>query len=832
MANHMPVFLMQYDGVYNDVTADVSQGDNVRITTGGSVVSDTPRESRAEFTLEDPTGKYRPYLASSPLYGKAGRNTPLVIADDVVSEDFEDASLNVTIGSGSSANAWARSTTSPHTGTYCFKSGATANGAFSDAIIEVPTGANLCILWYRTDCQSSDRLRISTGGNLRLTVGGTGGSWTQIAVPCVPNSVGARQVYVRYLKDASGTAGADAVYIDDVRFMNSRIFGEISSWDPDRTLDFDGNGRGRQWTEVTAAGLLRRIGSWTEPLQSAMTRSVLQFSTLTGFWPMEDGSSASALSNLVSGGTSGTVSEVQLGDDESPGGGSSSARLSNTSSLAGNFLLDTTSGWQISFAFRLAAVPSSGTSQKLIEWSTGNGYTYTLSVNNASYTLNVVDSDGASLETMAVGFGTGADPNRWITMRLKASQSGSNVAYDLNWYPEERDILWGTSDTFVGTVSTLSSWRVFGNAYLDGGWFAYVYGVAGTSDELLSSDMVKSFDGYAGELAGDRFLRLLAEEGLNRSLIGLAADTEAMGPQRPDTLINLLREIRDTDGGLLNDSLNEIGVTYRTRQDLYSQTPALALTYGVEVAPPFKPTIDDLETHNYITVQRRDGGQFVAVDTTTEMSVLPPPSGVGVYKQDVEVNVDDESRMEQIGFWWLKIGTNPEARYSAVTVDLDATPAIEADASAVVPGDRITISGHDPDVIDLMVVGAVDLQKTQKRRTITYACTPYRQYDVGTYDDSTKRYDSSSTTTGASYSSSATSIVFSTVNSGDGWSTTNEPYDVFINGERMTVTNMGSVSGSGPYTQTATVTRAVNGVAKSHASGSPIHVATPARYAL
>jgi hypothetical protein len=39
-------------------------------------------------------------------------------------------------------------------------------------------------------------------------------------------------------------------------------------------------------------------------------------------------------------------------------------------------------------------------------------------------------------------------------------------------------------------------------------------------------------------------------------------------------------------------------------------------------------------------------------------------------------------------------------------------------------------------------------------------------------------------------------------------------------------------SGTGPVTQTATVTRAVNGVSKTHVTGAEVHLFAPVRYAL
>ena len=66
--------------------------------------------------------------------------------------------------------------------------------------------------------------------------------------------------------------------------------------------------------------------------------------------------------------------------------------------------------------------------------------------------------------------------------------------------------------------------------------------------------------------------------GLDWTIEGSASDTETMGPQYPATLLEHLKEIRDTDGGFVYDSPDSLAVTFRTRVDLYSQTPAIELT--------------------------------------------------------------------------------------------------------------------------------------------------------------------------------------------------------------------------------------------------------------
>lgn len=834
MANHPTAVLMKYGGLWHDVTADVSQNDPIKVTSGQPDYGQSPRPSKIELTFEDRDGVYRPYRADSPLYGLAGRNTPLVTADPTLFEGFESATLGITVSKGTSTNGWARSATSPHTGGWCFKSGTTANSATSDAIITPPAGANMVMLWYRTDCASGDTLTIISGGTTRVTASGTGGTWQQLMVPIFPDFADPT-VILRYTKDASGTAGADAVYVDDLQFFYSRAYGEINSWEPDQTLGFQQSPPwGRRWTAVTAGGLLARIGGWTDRIQSAMTRTVLGFSTLTGFWPGEDGREATLMNNLVPLGASATAAGVTFADSESPGGGDVSVKLSATTVIQGQFLVaSTTAGWQVSRAMKLDALPSSATYQPMFSWTTSNNYTWTLSVNATTYLIQAVDDDGNLKLNLASGWTSLGTPTGWVTMRLSASASGGTVSWALAWYSEGATASEGVSGTFSGSVGRLNRWKVEGNAYLDGASLAYVYGVTGTADNLLGGSVQQSFNGFAGERALTRFSRLMGEQGISYTYYGFLNQSQAMGPQRPDTLINLLVEIRDTDGGMMYDDANRLSVTYRALGNLVGQSPKLALTFETNVAQPIKPVLDNQDAFNVVTAEQRDGGSVTVQDDVSAMGTLPPPAGIGVIKETVDVNVADEGeQLTQIAYWWLGVGTVPDARYPTITVDLDANPEIEATARAVRPGDRITVSALDPDLIDMIVLGKVDNQQEQKRRTVVFTCSPFRQYLVALYDSAAVRYDSASTATGAAYGAGAASIVFRTTSPGDLWSTTETPYDVFCLGERFTVTTMGAATGSGPYNQTAAVTRAVNGISKALPAGSPIHVANPGRYGL
>lgn len=133
-------------------------------------------------------------------------------------EGFEDSALDIDITNAGSAS-WARDTTQGHTGTTSFKSGAIANNQVSDAIVAVPPSAERIEFWYKTSSEAAgtgfdgDQLIVLRDGVEQMRAGGTI-DWTLFGFDVSANST----VTFRYDKDNSGTAGSDAVWIDDVRF--------------------------------------------------------------------------------------------------------------------------------------------------------------------------------------------------------------------------------------------------------------------------------------------------------------------------------------------------------------------------------------------------------------------------------------------------------------------------------------------------------------------------------------------------------------------------------------------------------------------------------------
>lgn len=611
------------------------------------------------------------------------------------------------------------------------------------------------------------------------------------------------------------------------------LYAEASTWTPERTIDHQpGMRQGRSSTFLVAEGLLRRLGTWTDPLRSPMYRTISSRSTSIGHWSLEDDRGALALSNSYQGGGLATItSDVVLGEVASPLGAAQSVQVGSATQIAGRFAdASTTAGWQVSWSFKLPAIPASGTTGTLLKWTTSNGYTWTAEVNNTSYRVTVTDIDGTSLLSSGFQFGVGREPNQWITMRVKASASAGTVTVEPAWYAQGDTNEVGGTLTFTGTVGALRSWWQNGDAVVAGGWFSHIFGVTGVSDNLVGATAQQVFNGYSGEAAGTRFNRVMAEQGLTRYTIGAGTDSMPMGPQKVGTLLDILREIRETDDCRIDDERFDIALTMTTRRGLYNQTAALALTYPGDIYA-YEKEIGDLNTHNRVTVKNTAGGEATASLESGLMSVQPPPSGVGLNPATVNVNIANENHLEWIASWHLAKGTLDLPLYRSVTVNLTANPSLVTAAIGVREGNYITITGLEAEKIHLLVVGIVR-QTTTGVDTITFLCEPYEPYILGVWDDASFRYDSRTSTLNAGYSASTTSMTVTFTDMKDAWSTTAEPYDWLVGGERITVTSMGSVSGTGPWTQTATVTRAVNGISKAQTAGTEVHLADAKRWGL
>lgn len=612
-----------------------------------------------------------------------------------------------------------------------------------------------------------------------------------------------------------------------------RAWLETASTDPDQDVEFvEGSGRGRRWLDVEAQGPLFRIGQWSDKIESTMFRTFRQFANLIGYWPCEEPSTSAVLSTYK--GLGSTSSGITIGDaDGPPGAAGSFLGTSATNVILGPVGASRTAGFQVFWSTKMGTLPTA-TATPLFAWR-AQGLYFTVDVSTGSFNFRVFQS-GALVSDVAWGW-AGTVLTDWVTWRAKCYQSGANVVIELAWYSERTGIL-GMTQSFVGTIDQLTSIRINATTATDGTRYAQIGALTTVADDLQSAAALASFIGYSGERAGPRFLRLLAEAGLSASVLGNLTDTQFMGAQKPDTLMNLIKEIAATEDGLVFDKRDGIALILRTRRSRYNQVAAMALNV-TDVVPPLRERLDNTGVQNLVTITNRSGAATTDELTVGAMSTLPYPNGIGVFKggafPDVDVNVNDPAVwLPTLAAWYLARGTVPGPRFTEVSLEVGLkSPGLAAACQALEIGDRITIAGRLPDLIDLQVIGIREEIGTHTW-LFTLTCIPGDIFQTGGEDSTQFVLDAYASTiiTAPAPAATGTSVVVGSADPNDVWSTTSLPYPVMVSGERMQVTAATAPAlVSGTWRQTLTVTRSVNGVVKAQVVGTPVHVFYPIREA-
>lgn len=582
-------------------------------------------------------------------------------------------------------------------------------------------------------------------------------------------------------------------------------------------------------TPVVGAGILRRLGQGASTVRSPMYLNTLSYSRLVGYWPIEDGALSTTLTNTVLGGHPGQLADMTLGAD-GPDGSTSAASFSDaapTSQISGTFKpASTSAGWQISWAAKLTVTPSTLT--QMMTWWTSNGDRWAINLNTGVYNIHVIDKDGSLLLDSNISNVGSGDPTQWITFRVKATVSGGTVSAEFAWYAQGAAAIWGATGTYSGsTVGALRNWAATGNASMQGASMCQVFGVTTGLDDLQSYAALRAFDGYVGELAGDRVLRLAAQEGVPVIVMGDSSRTAPMGPQSPSTFLDLVRECEDAEQGVLVERGAGLGfITYLFRTN---PTVALALDFSAgHIADPPEPTDDDLHLVNVVNLTRKNGSEVTAQDASSIALS-------GAYSTDLTVNLQTDDQLFDQAGWRLHMGTIDELRWPVVTLQLHRNPSLIYAWCGLRIGSRITIANPPSAVagssLDLILEGYTETI-TNQTWDVELNCSPASAWYVGIWG--TTRYDSLTTTLVGTQSTSSTSWAITTVLPDEVWSTTAVPYDWTVGGERVTVTAMTAAAGTGPFTQTATVTRNVNALpgGKAHVAGESIQLTDDRVYSL
>lgn len=610
---------------------------------------------------------------------------------------------------------------------------------------------------------------------------------------------------------------------------STRFTGEVDVYSPRRTLEPVDNatGRGDAWTVLTSAGILRRIGKGVKPLRAPLERAM----TAAGpalYWPLNDGAGATAASTPIASGVPLPVSSAPLlatvpGFD---GDRSTFPNLIQGAAYVGGFEGPisglgsggfTWEGWIFVTPADSSAFGAANPVRLYLSGSTlpdtGDEYILLSVIVNTpdpeptvDFTIGNMTASVGAVSTGSTEFG---DSREWHYFRFTIDQvTASTVDVELYWDGVLVDstsgaaAVIGTPDRIDIGGSTLIGFDLPDNMATIS--FAHMALWATASPPITAAEVWEAGQGYRGERAGTRFLRVLGEFGIAAALSGLASDTQAMGPQPSDTLMEIVKECGRTDGGFIIEdrALNRL-VLYALH-DLCNQAVVLALDFAAgDVAPTLLPILGG-RIRNDVVATNRNGASARVVLETGPNSVQDPPDGAGRVDTELKVNVDDDGRLIDAAGWHLSIWSTDEVRYDTVTVDLSAVPSLKTAATNVDIGNLISVEGNPdaPGVSLQMVIGTVEDIPSNGRK-ITYRCIPGSPWFTGVITDDTltidefgQRIDTDLSTLAAAVNASATTLtVWSAedvlwTTDADDWTLT----DLFIamGGEDLQVTEIAS----------------------------------------
>lgn len=502
------------------------------------------------------------------------------------------------------------------------------------------------------------------------------------------------------------------------------------------------------YVPVQAAGILRRLGQGRRPLESTLRRRIPSASGLLAYWPMEDEEGATTLYSPIPGVRPVRVSGMTMAADDSLPGSAPLPTLNATASMSATVPAAPAPGWHIEMVYRLPALSAVLTEILRVNIAGSAVRAAHVFASTTGIRIEARDSDGDTLAFFNFTTPGAITDFAGVWNRLAVyvtDAGGGQTRLTAAWRDITNGGRWRATTTFAGTMGTAAA--VVGNwsGAAEGMSIGHLAAVSvpGILDGANAAPGVTIYDGadggYARESALDRVRRLAVEEPLLRLAAqdgDIGAVSERMGPQGRAELLALLGEVVDTDGGILAETMDRLGLVYRDRSTLYNQDPALVLDYAAgQVAPPLEPAEDDAARPNDVTVTRAGGSSGRVVVEEGPNSARPPEEGgIGAYEEAVTLSLGSDDQARPIAGWRAHLGTWDAARYPMVRVELHRRPELIPDALRLRVGDLVRITNPPlytgPGPLDL-IVRQIQHEPRPRAWVLTLGCTPAGPYRVG-----------------------------------------------------------------------------------------------------
>lgn len=388
------------------------------------------------------------------------------------------------------------------------------------------------------------------------------------------------------------------------------------------------------------------------------------------------------------------------------------------------------------------------------------------------------------------------------------------------------------SDVTVGSVwmsSRLRTWNT-GTVTVSG---IVVANEAADSDQLSALYEACS-TGFAGEYPWQRVPRIMGYADVNPAdyvvdngpAYGYGSASAELGPL--DTagrdLLSLIQDTAAAEGGVfyIQSGANIARFADRYSRERLPAFPASTLNtiYIIDqeadtTGGDFSAVIEDAQIVNMVTVTATDGSTATATDTASI-------AANGLISASDSLQVNSQEQAADAASYRLAQFATPQPRISSVTVDLMTGTGIYAEVLSWTIGQRIRVTGlpatSQPATQFEGFIEGMSGRFGSDGDAVTFDLSPVWGWAIQLDGDDVGRLD----TDGQTVEVDATDTDL-TITVTEGFSTADEPYDLDIGGERVTVTSAATASGG---QQVLTVTRGVDGTpAVAHLAGTAIYVA-------
>lgn len=858
-------------------------GQPITYSGGRQNEADQVDAGQMSLTLDNRTGRFSTANFLGPYFGRLNTNTPIRLGMVTCQDSFTRTVASSGLGTSDTGNTWALGaqpwsvdgSKAQYGGAANATSFAVNQGGSAldvDALVTITANSVAAgdsyyggITTRYTDTSNNTRTFVEflTTGQAQLRIMRTiaGGTIIQTAVPLGAYTAGSQwRLHTLTIRDRiyasawpvagseptawqtnfaigsltgrstglfasrnSASTGSALIAFDNYQTIGLEWAGLVSSW----PIDWDMSGN-NCWAAITANGIIRRLQQGKGDLKSALARQLPAYSP-TGYWTLEDGPTATTFGSAITGGLPGVIfgNVTPSGGDGPPGGGPAAALADTTGAIQvqvpATASIGSADGYSAMFLCRFDAAPSVRTYVATMTCVNGPGTYVRFSVDASNSYIEIFDNSGSSIGSTTNALA--ADLTQWTAFQMETSISGANTAWSFIYHTVGLTTYYAMSGTYVGTAISkcikllmnpfgqCAAGTLFAHAWIGPNTLPF----ATNSFSLVSS-------GYAGELASDRALRVGGEAGI--PIMIEAGDSVAMGVQPIADPLTTLRTCQDADQGILYERDNGLG--FRPHAARFSRPVDLVLSVASgHLARPPQGISDDQRLKNKITVTRDGGGSATALDQgSINLS--------GEYPDPLTVVVATDSQTVDLAGWRLYLGTYPALRWPQISLQLVRLATLVQVWRGRVFGMRMQVAtgrsqvlGSDPD----MIIEGYQATLWPHNWSVQTNCSTATAWDVATLDDSGMRLDAASSTLNAAITTT-TATSCAVYNGGDAWSTwaptatypAEVPFDIKINGEQMTVTNVGNPSAG---VQTLTITRGINGGSKTHASGSEVHLAYP-----